>query len=89
MDSHIALEKGLESMRTTSTTPLHYRDWEAKIDHCYREANPVADHLANIGATGVDQKSAMIVYACPPNSVLNKLFEDIYGAFCPRVISNE
>ena len=61
---------------------LHKDGWRVKIEHCYHEANKVADRLANIG---VEQTLLLVVLCTPPNSIRPLLFEDISGVFLPML----
>ena len=57
---------------------LFNRAWGIRFNHCYREANRVADHMANLG---VEQSSSMVTFDSPPTSVGSLLFEDVSGIF--------
>jgi len=56
-------------------------DWEVKISHCYREANQVADILANKGVVGM---LGVIKYQSPPTEIREALYADAVGVFWPR-----
>ncbi|KDP44373.1 hypothetical protein JCGZ_20053 [Jatropha curcas] len=60
------------------------RDWQVKFLHCFREANKVADSLANMA---VMAPSSRMVFVDPPLLVLDHLRWDRYGTSWPRLIS--
>jgi len=64
---------------------LRAEGWETKITHCYREANLVADKLANLG---VILDGNFMLFECPPREVLDVLFADAVGVGWPRLIRN-
>ena len=55
--------------------------WQVTISHCFREANKVADALANIGC---NLQSGVAMYERPPNEVKELLFADCIGVGWPR-----
>lgn len=57
-------------------------NWSVRIRHVYREANRVADRLANMG---VEQAEAFIVYDDPPASIRELLLADVMGVTTPRL----
>jgi len=58
-------------------------DWEVCITHCYREANQVADILANIGTEGGLE---IQIFRNPPTAVREALYADSMGISWPRQI---
>ncbi|KAJ8437489.1 hypothetical protein Cgig2_007466 [Carnegiea gigantea] len=66
-----------------------YRDliespgWEVLLGHCYREANQVADRLANMG---VELNYAIRLFTLPPVEVAPLMYADTIGTKFPRVI---
>ena len=62
------------------------RDWEVRLFHVYREANCVADWLANFGLTRdlIDRGSDIITD--PPAGVYTLLYYDLIGSTIPRLI---
>ena len=61
-------------------------DWDVIITHTYREANQVADILANLGV-GMD--CAFMYFSNPPREVLSALYADKVGTRSPRLIANQ
>lgn len=57
------------------------RDWEVYVSHCYREANQVADILANMGI-GIDM--GVIFYQSQPMEIKDVLLTDVRGVYWPR-----
>ena len=55
---------------------LHMEQLEVKITHCYREANKVADILAN---KGVDGMLGVTIYQSPPTEACEALYADSVG----------
>jgi len=62
---------------------LSWADWEIHITHCYREANQVADILANIGTEG---SLEVKIFRTPPVAVQEALYADCTGISWPRQI---
>ena len=62
------------------------RDWEVKTLHVYREANCVADWLANFGLTRdlIDRGSDIITD--PSAGIYTLLYYDLIGSTIPRLI---
>jgi len=60
---------------------LRKEEWEVKITHCYREANQVADILAN---KGVDGTLGVTKYQSPPVEIREALYADVVGVSWPR-----
>ena len=60
---------------------MQQADWEVTITHCYREANQVADFLAN---KGVDGTLGVIKYQSPLVELREALYADAVGVFWPR-----
>jgi len=56
-------------------------DWEVRITHCFREANQVADKLANMGLEG---QLGVKLYHAPPEVVRGALLSDQMGVAWPR-----
>jgi len=52
---------------------IKQQDWEVIIDHCYWEANQVADKLANIA---VSWSSSCTIFDNPSREVMHLLFAD-------------
>lgn len=66
---------------------LIYNDeWEVKLQYCYREANKIADFLANLG---VQQDTPIIIFDSPPAAALPLLLEDVFGVYWLRRIHTE
>lgn len=61
-------------------------EWETKITHCYREANQVADKLANMG---VELHIGCNIYQDPPCEVREVMHADNVRAAWPRMIRSE
>ncbi|KAJ8431324.1 hypothetical protein Cgig2_013540 [Carnegiea gigantea] len=55
--------------------------WDIHISHCYREANQVADTLANMG---IELDSGVTYYYLPPMEVKGVLLTDVGGVYWPR-----
>ncbi|CAN1176039.1 Putative ribonuclease H protein At1g65750 [Linum perenne] len=64
---------------------LKNRDWEVSINHIFREANFVADYLANIGH---DLDLGTHVFLYPDSTLLYWLRYDLFGVSTPRLINN-
>ena len=62
---------------------LFNQPWEISFKHCYKEANRVADYLANLG---VGQSPPLVIFDSPPSSIGALLFEDVSGVFWPRIL---
>ncbi|KAJ8444214.1 hypothetical protein Cgig2_028095 [Carnegiea gigantea] len=60
--------------------------WEVQVTHCYREANKVADTLANVGVT---LNCNFIVYTHPPRELDSLLYADKIGTKFPRMIASQ
>ena len=63
---------------------LNWEGWEVKVTHCYREANRVADKLAQMGLTG---QLGAITYQTPPRETQEALYADTMGVSWPRHFS--
>ena len=59
--------------------------WIVKVTHCYREANPAADLLAN---RGIDLIVPRVFINSPPHDLLSILHEDLAGVAWPRMVKN-
>ena len=55
------------------------------LDHRYREANTMADYLANMG---VEQISPLAAFESPPNAIMSCLAQDCSGVSWTLVIRN-
>ena len=62
---------------------LRQEDWEVKITHCFREANHVADILANKGVEGTP---GVTKYPLPPGDIRDALYADDIGVSWPRLV---
>ena len=62
------------------------RDWEVKTLHVYREANCVADWLANFGLTRSLLDRGSDIITDPPAGTYNLLYYDLIGSTIPRLI---
>lgn len=62
------------------------RQRETTITHCFREANKVADMLANIE---VSLSTKLTLFETPPQEVRDVLFADTVGARWRRMIINK
>ncbi|CAI9754113.1 unnamed protein product [Fraxinus pennsylvanica] len=62
---------------------LLHQDWQVQILLVYREANSIADHMANLA---FDREDRFIWYDDPPSSASLLLFGDIVGVAHPRMI---
>ena len=60
---------------------IEWEGWEVKVYHVYREANRVADILANLGCA---QPLGVIVHDTPPRDVLEALYADSLGVYWSR-----
>ena len=60
---------------------ITWRDWEVQVTHCFREANQVANRVANMGVTS---SIGIIIYQHPPLEVRDLMFADCMGATWPR-----
>ena len=60
---------------------LSWSGWEIKISHCFREANQVADKLANLGA---QEGFGLQVFQVPPRETYDALLADCMGIAWPR-----
>jgi len=56
-------------------------DWEVRVSHCYREANRVADRLANMG---IRFDSGTVFYSSPPMKIKDILLADGGGTYWPQ-----
>ena len=54
------------------------RGWEVTLSHCYRKANRIRNHFANLG---VSQNSSLIIFESPSRPISTMLFEDVYEIF--------
>ncbi|KAL9281726.1 putative ribonuclease H [Arabidopsis thaliana] len=59
------------------------RDWLVRISHVYREANRLADGLANYAFS---LPLGLHVFNSVPDSIASFVFEDVNGPACPRTI---
>lgn len=62
---------------------LKRQGWEVSIQHCYREANRVADWLANYG---VEMEQRLIIFEAVPVDLRNVLMEDLRGMTIARLV---
>ena len=62
------------------------RDWEVVIVHVYREANCVADWLANFGLTRDLLDRGADIITDPPAGLYILLYYDLIGSTVPRLI---
>ena len=62
-------------------TLMAREDWEVRVTHCFREANQVADKLANMGIEG---NLGVKIYHAPPVEAREALFFDQMGVAWPR-----
>lgn len=60
------------------------RDWHIRINHIYREANYVADHMANLT---LSFSLGLYMFMISLESVKPLLFHDMYGVAYPRLVS--
>ena len=60
--------------------------WEVVLEHCYREANQVADRLANMG---VELNCTIQLFTLPPVEVNPLMIADAAGTKFPRAIMKE
>ena len=65
---------------------MEANDWEVRISHCYREANQVADTLANLG---IELTCSFAYFNEPPREVSPSLYADQIGVKFPRFIVNQ
>ena len=56
-------------------------DWEVKGSHCYREANWVADRVAN---PGIDTEVGTMSFDFQSKEILDVLLADLVRAVWPR-----
>ena len=61
---------------------IRNREWEVKVEHCYREANRAADWLANFGVS-LEVKFELI--EAVPKDLRAVLLEDLGGVSWPRM----
>ncbi|KAJ9152525.1 hypothetical protein P3X46_026085 [Hevea brasiliensis] len=59
--------------------------WQVALSHCYREANRVADVLANLEVTTKDHYQLLQV---PPAIVTGLLHEDVQGVAMSRLVQS-
>ena len=62
------------------------REWEVEILHVYREANCVADWLANFGLTRELLDRGADIITDPPSGLYTLLYYDLIGSTVPRLI---
>ena len=62
------------------------RDWEVNILHVYREANYVADWLANFGLSRDLLDRGADTITDPPAGIFPLLYYDLIGSTIPRLI---
>ena len=62
------------------------RDWEVSILHVYREANCVADWLANFGLTMDLLIRGADTISDPPSGIYPLLYYDLIGSTIPCLI---
>ena len=60
---------------------MEWTGWEVKCTHCFREANQVADILANMGSDG---SVGVTIHRSPPRGVLKPLYAHSSGVYWPR-----
>ena len=60
---------------------LGWGGWEVRISHYFREANQVADKLANIGTMG---ELGVQIFRVPPKEAHKALYADCMGVSWPR-----
>lgn len=65
-------------------TLLRCEDWDIKLMHCYREANRVADWLANRGAI---QDLKVEFFQEASQGLARLLHDDVAGVALPRVVN--
>ena len=65
---------------------LELPNWEVMVTHDFREANQVADVMANLG-NGLNCEFMFFIE--PPREVLNSLYADRVGIKFPRVIVDQ
>lgn len=64
---------------------IYSTHWSMVTEHCYREANRLADQLANLG---IEQLEAFILLDHPPESVETNLVEDMLGVTRTCLVRN-
>ena len=62
------------------------REWEVKMIHVYREANFVADWLANFGLTRYVLERGANIITDPPSGLYSLLYYDLIRSTIPRLI---
>jgi len=60
---------------------LDWDGWEVRVSHCFREANQVADKLANMGTEG---SLGVKIYRVPPMETQEALYANGMGVSWPR-----
>ena len=66
-------------------TYIYNLGWDVVIEHCYRAANIVADHLANLG---IEQQETLIFFDSSSASIKTFLFEDLCGVYHSCFVRN-
>lgn len=64
-------------------TLINRPEWEVTITHCYREANRVADWLANYG---VNADLTVVIFEAVPMDLKAVKLEDIGGMTTSRLV---
>ena len=60
------------------------KDWMVRIEHCYREANRVADCLANFAHDLSRSEEKERVFSSPLTGCMEELQDDLMGVGLPR-----
>lgn len=61
-------------------------DWTVTIQHVYKEANRVADGLANMGCN-LMENNPYVLFETPPDSVRQYVADDVIRVSTPRLTS--
>ena len=72
------------AMVITRVHDLLCRDWQVRILHVYREANRVADCLANLGHT---MNFGICYFLHSPSCLVSILGDDLVGVALPRLVA--